>query len=118
MMHARVFINTILTTWAQAVKDEDPPKKDLKLRFKKTLSCNGVNSGGGKADNVITLGKRLLFVIEAKKCNVTQVMRLNFTAVKCARLLNAKIDREEKIKVMVVEQCMDPADAQRNLPIE
>ncbi|KAE8908457.1 hypothetical protein PF006_g19384 [Phytophthora fragariae] len=91
----RVFIDDILTTCVTAVKDGDKTKADLFLNYEKRVDDPEVDASG-TADYVITLGTRMVIVIEAKKCDMEHALRQNFAAMEVARVLNGKKTQDDK----------------------
>ncbi|KAE9175690.1 hypothetical protein PF005_g25287 [Phytophthora fragariae] len=91
----RVFIDDILTTCVTAVKDGDKTKTDLFLNYEKRVDDPEVDASG-TADYVITLGTRMVIVIEAKKCDMEHALRQNFAAMEVARVLNGKKTQDDK----------------------
>ncbi|GMF43130.1 unnamed protein product [Phytophthora fragariaefolia] len=85
----RMFIDHILTTCIAANKENDKSKADLLcVPVKKVDSSDG--EATGTADYVVTMGSRMVIVIEAKKCDMEHALRQNFAAMEVARVLNGK----------------------------
>ncbi|KAE9284666.1 hypothetical protein PF001_g22271 [Phytophthora fragariae] len=91
----RVFIDDILTTCVTAVKDGDKTKADMFLNYEKRVDDPEVDASG-TADYVITLGTRMVIVIEAKKCDMEHALRQNFAAMEVAHVLNGKKTQDDK----------------------
>ncbi|KAE8908865.1 hypothetical protein PF010_g19587 [Phytophthora fragariae] len=91
----KVFIDDILTTCVTAVKDGDKTKADMFLNYEKRVDDPEVDASG-TADYVITLGTRMVIVIEAKKCDMEHALRQNFAAMEVAHVLNGKKTQDDK----------------------
>ncbi|KAE9118869.1 hypothetical protein PF005_g21424 [Phytophthora fragariae] len=65
------------------------------LNYEKRVDDPEVDASG-TADYVITLGTRMVIVIEAKKCDMEHALRQNFAAMEVAHVLNGKKTQDDK----------------------
>jgi len=94
----RSFIDSVLTNCiapinekllAKAKDDDEYRKQRLELSAEVELKRDGMTAIG-KADYVIQRGDRMVVVIEAKRCDMTQAKHQNFAVMETARVLNKR----------------------------
>ncbi|KAE9063000.1 hypothetical protein PF010_g29167 [Phytophthora fragariae] len=91
----RVFIDDILTACVTAVKDGGKTKADRFLNYEKRVDDPDVDARD-TAGYVITLGARMMIVIDAKKCTMEHALRQNSAAIEVAHVLNDKKSQDDQ----------------------
>lgn len=96
----RRYIDAVLTKSVVAVNTASPTKERLFLRPEYAIESKGLLATGS-ADWVVTRGKRMLVVIEAKQSNIKQGQ---YQLMEAARIQNKRLDKNlDSIKAIITD---------------